>query len=111
VISERERSLILDQPEDHLDNAFLVSNVVSALLARTESGAQTIVATHNANIPVLGSADTVVVLGSDGTTGSVEVQGPFDDDAVVDRITQLMEGGRAAFARRSSFYAEHGGIP
>lgn len=111
VMSERERSLILDQPEDHLDNAFLVSNVVSALLARTESGAQTIVATHNANIPVLGSADTVVVLGSDGTSGSVEVQGPFDDDAVVDRITQLMEGGRDAFARRSSFYAEHGGIP
>jgi len=111
VMSERERSLILDQPEDHLDNAFLVSNVVSALLARTGSGAQTIVATHNANIPVLGSADTVVVLGSDGTTGSVEVQGPFDDDAVVDHITQLMEGGREAFARRSSFYAEHGGIP
>ena len=110
VMSERERSLILDQPEDHLDNAFLVSNVVSALLARTRGGAQTIVATHNANIPVLGSADTVLVLDSDGTTGTVEVQGPFDDDAVVDRITQLMEGGRDAFARRSSFYAEHGGL-
>ncbi|MDX6310293.1 MAG: hypothetical protein QOI06_3339 [Nocardioidaceae bacterium] len=110
VMSEQERSLILDQPEDHLDNAFLVSNVVTALLARTRSGVQTIVATHNANIPVLGSAGTVVVLASDGTTGAVEVQGPFDDFAVVDRITQLMEGGRDAFARRSSFYAEHGGL-
>ncbi|MDP9164504.1 MAG: ABC transporter ATP-binding protein, partial [Actinomycetota bacterium] len=110
VMSERERSLILDQPEDHLDNAFLVSNVLSALIARTQSGAQTIVATHNANIPVLGSAATVVVLASDGTTGRVEVRGPFDDDAIVDQITQLMEGGRDAFARRSSFYAEHGGL-
>lgn len=109
VMSERERSLILDQPEDHLDNAFLVANVVSALIARTSGGAQTIVATHNANIPVLGSASAVIVLASDGSVGRVEVDGPYDDDLVVDRITQLMEGGRDAFARRSSFYAEHGG--
>lgn len=109
ILSERERTLILDQPEDHLDNAFLVTNIVSGLDARRLSGAQTIVATHNANIPVLGSADNVVVLASDGTVATVDVQGAFDSDEVVDQITRLMEGGREAFARRSSFYAEHGG--
>ncbi len=110
VLSERERTLILDQPEDHLDNAFLVTNVISGLISRGQNGAQTIVATHNANIPVLGSADTVIVLTSDGRVGSVDVRGSFDADDVVDRITRLMEGGRDAFARRSAFYAEHGGI-
>ncbi len=110
VLSEQKRTLILDQPEDHLDNAFLVTNIVSGLRARREHGAQTIVATHNANIPVLGSADNVVVLKSDGKSGSVDVQGAFDDDEIVDRVTRLMEGGRDAFARRSTFYAEHGGI-
>ncbi|NGP05775.1 AAA family ATPase [Rhodococcus sp. 14C212] len=110
VLSERERTLILDQPEDHLDNAFLVTNVVSGLTARRLYGAQTIVATHNANIPVLGSADNVIVLTSDGRVGSVDVHGPFDAEEVVDRITRLMEGGRDAFARRSAFYAEHGGL-
>lgn len=109
VLSERERTLILDQPEDHLDNAFLVTNIVSGLNTRREWGAQTIVATHNANIPVLGSADTVVVLSSDGKVGRVDVRGAFDSDAVVDKITRLMEGGREAFARRSAFYAAHGG--
>lgn len=110
VLSEQERTLILDQPEDHLDNAFLVTNIVSGLNARRKGGAQTIVATHNANIPVLGSADNVVVLSSDGKVGTVEVQGAFDSDAVVDKITRLMEGGREAFARRSAFYNEHGGL-
>nr|WP_155770034.1 ATP-binding protein [Mycobacterium asiaticum] len=110
VLSEKQRTLILDQPEDHLDNAYLVKNIVAGLTTRTLNGAQTIVATHNANIPVLGSADNVVVLTSDGKTGAVEVEGPFDADEIVDRITRLMEGGRDAFARRSAFYAEHGGL-
>jgi len=110
VLSERDRTLILDQPEDHLDNAFLVTNIVTGLNARGESGAQTIVATHNANIPVLGSADNVVVLNSDGKVGGVNVQGAFDSGNVVDKITGLMEGGREAFARRSAFYTAHGGL-
>lgn len=108
VMSERDRSLILDQPEDHLDNAFLVSNVVSGLVGRTRGGAQTIVATHNANIPVLGSADNVVVLTSDGARGSVEAQGRFDEAQIVERITRLMEGGKEAFDMRSAFYARYG---
>jgi energy-coupling factor transporter ATP-binding protein EcfA2 len=109
VLSEQNRTLILDQPEDHLDNAFLVRNIIGGLDTRRSSGAQTIVATHNANIPVLGAADNVVVLASDGKNGRVDVQNTFDSDDIVERITRLMEGGRDAFARRSAFYIQHGG--
>lgn len=105
ILSEERRTLILDQPEDHLDNAYLVDHVVKGILNRNP--AQTIVATHNANIPVLGSANHVVVLASDGRNGSVTTEGCFDDDGVVKWITGLMEGGRDAFARRSEFYASH----
>lgn len=109
ILSEQERTLILDQPEDHLDNAYLVKNVVGGLVSRSLNGAQTIVATHNANIPVLGSAENVVVLMSDGVRGSVSLRGEYRQDDVVETITGLMEGGREAFARRSAFYAEHWG--
>jgi hypothetical protein len=105
ILSEERRTLILDQPEDHLDNAYLVDHVVKGILKRNP--AQTIVATHNANIPVLGSAEHVVVLASDGRNGSVATEGRFDDAGVVKWITGLMEGGRDAFARRSEFYASH----
>lgn len=108
ILSERERTLILDQPEDHLDNRFLVTNIISGLNSRRDEGAQTIVATHNANVPVLGSADEVVVLRSDGRRGSIDVHGRFDQPDVVDRITRFMEGGKEAFALRSLFYEKYG---
>lgn len=108
VLTELSRILILDQPEDHLDNGYLVDNVVGTLGKRGANGAQTIVATHNANIPVLGSAPRVISLGSDGSRGYVSQSGSFDDELIVAVITSLMEGGRDAFRRRAEFYAEHG---
>lgn len=107
VLSERERTLILDQPEDHLDNAYLVDHVVSAMSHRTGDQVQTIVATHNANIPVLGAAGRVFVLASDGQHGEVRDSGAFDSPAVVSAITTIMEGGREAFERRARFYELH----
>lgn len=107
VLSERERALILDQPEDHLDNAYLVDHVVSAMNQRTGDQVQTIVATHNANVPVLGAAGKVFVLASDGQHGQVRDSGAFDTPNVVSAITTIMEGGREAFERRAQFYGRN----
>ena len=107
VLSERERTLILDQPEDHLDNAYLVDHVVSAMNHRTGDQVQTIVATHNANIPVLGAAGRVFVLASDGQHGDVLDSGAFDSPPVISAITTIMEGGREAFERRARFYSSN----
>jgi DNA repair exonuclease SbcCD ATPase subunit len=105
ILQHNERIIVLDQPEDHLDNAFVVGTLVKAIRARSGS-AQTIIATHNPNIPVLGSADFVVHLESDGDRCFVQVAGALDEDAVVKSITNIMEGGREAFQRRAAFYAE-----
>ena len=94
---------VLDQPEDHLDNAFIVETVVDVLRSR-RPGAQRVIATHNANIPVLGEADRVVVLTSTGREVFVRHEGPLEDEKIVSTITQLMEGGAAAFKRRAEFY-------
>ncbi|MDM8083317.1 AAA family ATPase [Cellulomonas cellasea] len=107
VLTDPERIVILDQPEDHLDNQFLVDRIVTSLVARTNDGAQSIVATHNPNIPVLGGATQVAHLSSDGSQGLVDVKGPFDALPVVQVITTLMEGGRRAFELRARFYADH----
>ena len=107
ILQHNERVIVLDQPEDHLDNAFVVGTLVKAIRARSGS-AQTIVATHNPNIPVLGSADLVVHLESDGDRCFVQVAGALDDAAVVNSITNIMEGGREAFQQRAAFYAESG---
>jgi energy-coupling factor transporter ATP-binding protein EcfA2 len=98
--------LIIDQPEDHLDNAFIVQTLIKAVTDRT-AGLQLIFSTHNANLPVLGNADTVIQLNSDGRRAFKQVAGPLDAIPVVDAITSVMEGGRAAFERRATFYHEH----
>ncbi|MFE4833344.1 AAA family ATPase [Arthrobacter sp. NPDC056691] len=108
LLTEHSRALVLDQPEDHLDNAYLVENVIVGINNRSDSRAQTIIATHNANIPVLGSASKVVLLKSDGKRGYVDRFGPYDHPQIVRAITSLMEGGEDAFRRRASFYKSHG---
>lgn len=107
-LTEHTKPLILDQPEDHLDNAYLVSTVVRSVRARVAAGAQTIIATHNANVPVLADADVVASLNSDGRRGYIAHAGHVDEPAIVRAITDVMEGGLAAFRARAEFYDQYG---
>ena len=103
LLQQRGVTLIIDQPEDHLDNAFIVETLIKAISDRKSSG-QLIFSTHNANIPVLGGAEQVSLLGSDGRRGFVLHSGGLDNPESVKAITNVMEGGIEAFDRRSRFY-------
>ena len=104
LLRHTDQPLIVDQPEDHLDNAFIVGTLIHAVLQRPNTS-QLIVSTHNPNIPVLGDAERVVVLDSDGKRGFAKTAGRLEDADVVTAITTIMEGGRKAFERRAEFYA------
>jgi hypothetical protein len=111
ILSRRGNILVLDQPEDHLDNAFITTTLVRSLIAKKRED-QVIVTTHNPNIPVLGDADWVVVLGSDGRSSHVRHAGTLLEPRTVDAIVETMEGGRQAFDLRRRYYAGehvHGG--
>jgi ATPase subunit of ABC transporter with duplicated ATPase domains len=103
LLKQHQLSLIVDQPEDHLDNAFIVDTLIKVIEQRKKEG-QMIFSTHNANIPVLGDADRVVLLGSDGKRGFVRHASTLEDLKSVDAITTVMEGGIEAFDRRAKFY-------
>jgi energy-coupling factor transporter ATP-binding protein EcfA2 len=106
LLRHEERILVVDEPEAHLDNAFIVGTLIHALLERKPTS-QLITATHNANIPVLGAASRVILLGSSGERGFVRCAGPLDREDIVEAITTVMEGGREAFNRRAEFYSAH----
>jgi prefoldin subunit 5 len=99
------RGLLIDQPEDNLDNAFIVGTLVEAI-RRQKSQTQLILTTHNPNIPVLGDAEAVILLGSDGQRGFKVEDGPVTKKEIVRAITTVMEGGHKAFERRAKFYRE-----
>lgn len=107
VLRHMERLLIVDQPEDHIDNAFITETLIKSILVRPANG-QLLFSTHNANIPVLGAADFVIQLGSDGRRGFPIAFGTLTDAPVVNAITSVMEGGADAFRRRAAFYGTQG---
>ena len=107
LLKQHRLSLIVDQPEDHLDNAFIVDTLIKVISQRRKDG-QMIFSTHNANIPVLGNADRVILLGSDGARGFVRHASDLDDPKSVEAITTVMEGGIEAFDKRGKFY--HAGL-
>ena len=106
LLQNPDRVLIVDQPEDHLDNAFIVETLISAIRKRSAKG-QILFSTHNANIPVLGEAACVARLGSNGRRGFVMHAEPLDHPKTVAAITGVMEGGIEAFRTRADFYRRH----
>jgi len=102
LLARRDNPLIIDQPEDNLDNHFIFETVVNAV-QRMKRRRQMIFITHNANIPVLAEAELVLVMTSDGRVGTIEKRGTVDECR--EQIIDLLEGGREAFELRSKRYA------
>ena len=102
LLLESENPLLVDQPEDNLDNRFIYDTVVESL-RRVKTSRQLLLITHNPNIPVLGDAAGVFVLTSDGAKAWLLNNG--DVDACKPEIINLLEGGEEAFAQRRERYA------
>ena len=101
LLVESEHPLLIDQPEDNLDNAFVFETIVKSL-AEVRGRRQLIFVTHNPNIPVLGDAERVFALRSTGRAATVANAGTVDDVAA--EIMTILEGGRAAFEARRKRY-------
>ena len=98
-----DRPLVIDQPEDELDNRFLFGTVLPAL-KRLKGRRQIIVATHNANIVVNGDADQVIHLEATASRGHVAHAGAIEEPNVRDAIVQTVDGGDEAFRLRHLKY-------
>lgn len=101
LLLESEKPLLIDQPEDNLDNRFIYETVVSRL-RDVEFRRQLVFVTHNPNIPVLGDAGRVFVMESDGRRARVQAAGSVDE--VKEHVETILEGGREAFEARKRRY-------
>jgi DNA repair ATPase RecN len=97
--------LVIDQPEDNLDNE-MVGETLTRILAKLKERRQIIVTTHNPNIVVSGDAEQLVVLkvGDGAHAAAVDVTGSIDDSRIIRRVLSIMEGGRDAFEKRNRRY-------
>lgn len=98
--------LIIDQPEEDLDNPVILEIVKDIWNAKAKR--QLLFSSHNANIVVNGDADLVICCdyrkASDQSGGTIKLKGAIDMDEIRTEITQVMEGGKEAFRLRKEKY-------
>lgn len=110
LLNESNFPLVIDQPEDDLDNRFITEGIVPRM-REEKRRRQFVFSTHNANIPVLGDAELILGLtasGEAGERGKAEVPSKFvgsiDSEPVRELVEELLEGGREAFETRRRKY-------
>jgi len=109
LLLESDAPLIVDQPEDDLDNFFIAEGIVPKM-REEKRRRQFVFSTHNANIPVLGDAELIVGLKAVGEAevghGEIPVEwmGSIDDESVRLNVEKIVEGGKEAFEIRRAKY-------
>lgn len=104
LLAQKENNvLIIDQPEDDLDNQTIYDEVIKEL-KKIKGNMQFIFATHNANIPVLGDSEKVIACSYDEKKIFVH-SGTIDNHQTQRFIVDIMEGGDEAFNRRKNIYS------
>jgi len=91
--------LVLDQPEDDLDN-HLIYDLIVRQIRENKLRRQLIIVTHNPNIVVNGDAEMVHALEFNRGQCRIVESGALQDSSVREEVCRIMEGGREAFSRR-----------
>lgn len=109
LLLESEAPLVVDQPEDDLDNRFITEGVVP-IVRQEKRRRQFVFSTHNANIPVLGDAELILGLVATGEAREGHAKIPPDHMASIDSkpvrelVEEILEGGKEAFEKRRAKY-------
>jgi len=99
ILSYGNEPLVLDQPEDDLDN-HLIYDLIVTQLREIKQKRQVLVVTHNANIVVNGDAENVIALDVRSGQTRIVTQGGLQEPSIRDEICRVMEGGKEAFDQR-----------
>ena len=122
--SEKTCPILIDQPEDSLDNRAIYNELV-AYIKKKKKERQIILVTHNSNVVVSADAENVIVANQDGSdshnrdglrfqyvNGALECTRPKSSDeksvlhsqGIREHVCDILEGGRAAFEKREQKY-------
>ena len=124
-LSKSKSPILIDQPEDNLDNRSITRDLVY-YLKNKKLERQIIVVTHNANIVVNSDAENVIVANQKGQNnsesssefqfdyinGAIENTSPIDESetdllnsmGIREHVAEIVEGGKEAFILRERKY-------
>ena len=105
LLKLQEGPLIVDQPEDNLDNRHIADTIAPALL-KDKRLRQVAFTSHNANLVVLTDAEHIAMFDSDGSTGKVSNRGFLSTSTspITKHVIATLDGGRSALRLRYQKY-------
>lgn len=95
--------ILIDQPEDDLDNKSITNHLVT-YLKKVKKERQVILVSHNANIVVNGDSEEVILAKRNDKGVFSYKTGAIEEKYIKDQICEIMEGGVKAFKHREQKY-------
>jgi hypothetical protein len=105
LLKLQEGPLIVDQPEDNLDNRH-IADVIAPALRQDKKVRQIAFTSHNANLVVLTDAEHIARFEATGSAGRVESRGflSASHSAIAADVIAILDGGERALHMRYSKY-------
>lgn len=101
ILEMTKRPLLIDQPENNLDNKY-ITHSIHEMLHKIKPQRQLIFITHNPNIPVISDSEQNAFLTYYNKQAHVLAAGNINN--VKSQIVELLEGGQKAFEMRRELY-------
>lgn len=103
IIAGDNTPLLIDQPEDNLDNTYIYKTLVESLKS-VKNSRQVIIVTHSSTIVTNADAEEVIVMNSDSTRGWIEKSGYPSEEVITKHIINYLEGGEESFRHKMKMY-------
>lgn len=101
INNDKKIILLIDQPEDHLDNKNIDSNIVKKIIKMKEENKlpQFIFVTHNSNVAITADSENIIIAKKQDNNCTYESSG-IEDEKFIKEVCKILEGGTDALKRR-----------
>lgn len=104
ALSKESKPIIIDQPEDNLDNQSVYDKLVPCI-CKAKQKRQVIIVTHNPNIAVACDAEQIIFCRKDTATSQISYEaGAIENPVIRDHVVDVLEGTMPAFDLRRLKY-------
>lgn len=104
-LAKGKNPILIDQPDDNLDNKFIMEELIKAL-RQAKNNRQVIIATNNANVVMNSDAEQIII--AQFEKGKISyLSGSIENPTIRKNAIHILEGGLEAFINREKKYGIH----
>lgn len=102
-LAQGDKPIIIDSHDDHLDNEFIMDELVVAV-RKAKKYRQVIIVSNNGNMVVNSDAEQLIIASRDGAGSISYISGSLENVLVREKALTVLEGGKGAFVKRQQKY-------